>query len=346
MPAGHYVMVDLGSTKNKEIVKKSLFSYIAKHTAFKDPGQWLAWLVLTHGDRDHYNLVEDFLTTFGVNVRNVLHGGLESEYDGLIGRLRARSNSDGTTPTILTKTGTLFMDLDPAGAMGAGFTALAIGVEAAGGNVGYVKNTRSVVLRIVYQGASLMLTGDATRDTEQAIISHLKKLHRHPSELRSDVLKVAHHGSHRTSNMAQWLMAVDPSLAFFTSDRSGTLDEATKRRTGHRLPQMLTVDLLRSCSTRLRKNREAHSYVSSYEETDYLQYQLWPDKDGPKLPLPLTLNKVEWVQTSGTREGIYSTLAVMGTSDDPDDEGANDLGAQYRVTVADNGQIDVESTLN
>src|SRR2546425_4844228 len=84
MPGGQFMMVDLGSTKNKGIVTEDAFKYFANHTPFKDPHQWLEWLVLTHGDRDHYNMVEEVLKKFQANVRNILHGGLESDYGGAV----------------------------------------------------------------------------------------------------------------------------------------------------------------------------------------------------------------------------------------------------------------------
>jgi hypothetical protein len=345
MPGGHCMMVDLGSTKNKGIVKDDMFKYFEDHTVFKDPHQWLEWLVLTHGDRDHYNMVEEFLKKFQVNVRKVLHGGLESDYGGLIGRLRARKNSDGTPPTIFTAQNWFFANLDPQGTMGAETFAVATGVEAPSGDKGYVKNTRSVVLRIVYKGIALMLTGDATLTTEQAIIGViLGHQGDPPAVLASNVLKVAHHGSHRTSNVAGWIRLVDPNYAFISSDRSGSLDEDQKP-TGHRLPQMLTIDLLRAYGKRLQKNCVPHTYVSSYQLTDYVAYNQHPDVPGQQLPMPTNPNTDEWIQ-SDSKEGIFSTLAVMGTSTDPDDEGAHDIGVQYRVTIGDDGSFDVYSTVD
>src|SRR4051794_11350869 len=102
LPKGDVIMVDLGSTKNKGIVTKDSFKYFQDHTKFKVPGQTLEWLVLTHGDRDHYNIVEEFLKLFQVNVRKILHGGLEADYGKLIKRLRERKNPDGTKATIYT----------------------------------------------------------------------------------------------------------------------------------------------------------------------------------------------------------------------------------------------------
>ena len=50
------------------------------------------------------------------------------------------------------------------------------------------------------------------------------------------------------------------------------------------------------------------------------------------------------VPTKLTTEGIFSTLSRMGTSTDPTDEGAADIGAQYRVTIGDDSKLNVLST--
>ena len=346
LPNGKMMMIDLGSTKNKGVVTEDAFKYFKDHTPFKDEGCPLEWLVLTHGDRDHYNMVEEFLRRFKPSLRNVLHGGLESDYGGLIGRLRNRENPDKTYPTIYTGINTFWNKLGDADTLGAEVVALACGVQPAGGNNGYVKNTRSVVLRIFYKGIALVLTGDATRDTEFAIIGYVSStLKLNPREvLASNVLKVAHHGSHRTSNHAAWIFLVDPNYAFVSSDRSGSLDPDQKA-TGHRLPQMLTIDLLRTYGKRMIRNCATHSYVSSYQRSDYVAYNLNPDVTGQPLPIPTNPNEDEWIQAS-SEDGIFSTLAVMGTSIDEDDPGAADQGVQYRVTIGDDGSFDIYSTLD
>ena len=64
---------------------------------------------------------------------------------------------------------------------------------------------------------------------------------------------------------------------------------------------------------------------------------------GQPLPFPTFPNHVTWVEAL-TTEGIFSTLSRMGTSTDPTDEGAADIGAQYRVTIGDDSKLNVLST--
>jgi beta-lactamase superfamily II metal-dependent hydrolase len=340
LPNGKVMMIDYGSTKNKDLVSKDSFKYFRDHTIFKDQGQVLDWLVLTHGDRDHYNMVEDFLKTFSVTVRNILHGGLEGEYGGLIGRLRTRVNPDGTTAVIQTGANKGYFTLDQT--LGAGVAVIAIGVQASGGSEGYIKNTRSVILRIVYKDVRLLLTGDATTETEGQVIALINNGTVYQDAIQANVLKVAHHGSHRTSNHAVFIARVNPQYAFISSDRAGSLD-TDQIATGHRLPQALTISLLRKYASRLRTDCGEHSYVMSYQKSDFDNYNANPDIRGQTLDLLPSDTDNAWMQKTGT-EGIFSTLTTLGLSDNPKDEGSKDLGVQYRVTIEDNGDIEILST--
>jgi beta-lactamase superfamily II metal-dependent hydrolase len=340
LPNGKVMMIDYGSTRNKDLVQKDSFKYFSNHTKFSKPGQVLDWLVLTHGDRDHYNMVEAFLTQFSVNVRNVLHGGLESEYKGLIGKLRDRTNPDGTKTVIQTGANKGFYPL--ATDLGAEVMVIAIGVVAAGTGEAHIKNTRSVVLRVVYKGIGLLLAGDATSETEGQIVGLMNSGAVKKDALQANLLKVPHHGSHRSSNHAIFLVYVNPNFAFISSDRNGALD-GDQIATGHRLPQALTISLILKYATRLQKNCGEHSYVMAYQKSDYVAYNANPDIKGQTVDPLVSDNDNAWIQRTGT-EGIFSTLTTMGLSEDPNNEGAKDLGVQYRVTISDDGDFEILST--
>ncbi len=66
-------------------------------------------------------------------------------------------------------------------------------------------NNGSVVVRFDYQGKRVLFTGDAERETDESILAWGERL-------RSDLLKVAHHGS-RTSSTAAFVSGVDPDIA-------------------------------------------------------------------------------------------------------------------------------------
>ncbi len=65
-------------------------------------------------------------------------------------------------------------------------------------------NNGSVVIRIVHQGTSILLTGDIEHETDGDLM-------RWGHRLRSDLLKAAHHGS-RTSSTPEFLAGVTPGI--------------------------------------------------------------------------------------------------------------------------------------
>lgn len=71
-------------------------------------------------------------------------------------------------------------------------------------------NNLSLVLRIEYAGKSILLTGDVEDEGEMGIVES-------GTNLRADILKVAHHGS-RTSNGLPFLEKVQPKWASISCD--------------------------------------------------------------------------------------------------------------------------------
>ena len=85
-------------------------------------------------------------------------------------------------------------------------------------------NNASAVMRLTYGEVSFLLTGDIERDAEAYLIAAAG------GELRSDVLKVAHHGS-GTSTSAAFLRAVNP--------QSAAVSAGADNRYGHPHPEVM-----------------------------------------------------------------------------------------------------------
>ncbi len=96
-------------------------------------------------------------------------------------------------------------------------------------------NDGSIVAKLTYGKTSIMLTGDATLETEKIILDGYSK-----TSLASDVLKIGHHGS-RTSTSASFVQAVAPTYALISNDKDNNY--------GH--PHQDTLDTLASFGAKI-----------------------------------------------------------------------------------------------
>lgn len=80
-------------------------------------------------------------------------------------------------------------------------------------------NNASVVLRLAAGQVSFLLTGDIELEAEEELLGQ-------GAELRSTILKVAHHGS-KTSTSPQFLQAVDPRAAVISVGAENTFGHPT-----------------------------------------------------------------------------------------------------------------------
>jgi len=102
----------------------------------------------------------------------------------------------------------------------------------------YDLNDSSLVTHIVYKQKSILLTGDLTKKGEQEMM-HAK------FDLKSNVLKVGHHGSD-TSSGQDFLEYVDPDYAVITvgeNNRYGMPDEAVLSRLNQEGAKIYRTDL-------------------------------------------------------------------------------------------------------
>ena len=81
-------------------------------------------------------------------------------------------------------------------------------------------NDSSIVLRITYGNTSFLFTGDAEREAENIILNR-------GYDLRSDVLKVGHHGS-ASSTSYYWLRQVAPKYAVISVGKGNSYDHPTE----------------------------------------------------------------------------------------------------------------------
>jgi len=70
-------------------------------------------------------------------------------------------------------------------------------------------NNNSIVAKLIYRNFSMLLTGDAEKESEERMVKTYR------TELKSSVLKVGHHGSNTSSSVA-FLKAVAPEAAIIS----------------------------------------------------------------------------------------------------------------------------------
>lgn len=339
------MLVDFGSNKNKDLTSDDALAFFKKNTDFNKPNKDLHYLVLTHGDGDHYNLVEKFRDTLKPTIKNVLHSGRSGDYKRLISKLsRSQREEDKADFKVLRPSGTYPFTLESSDYFG-GVTVEVLAMNVPGTTKktpAWRKNTGSIVLRLEYAGVGVLLTGDATWDTEEYILKTFTESDT-LAELKSAVLKLGHHGSARTSISEKWIKAIKPEFVFISSDRKGALSDRTK--TGYRLPQQLTIDIIEK-NTKLHTDFRKHSYVSAYDPDDYVNYKdrhtgaAFVNPHPLETPAPDWADKRCWLQTS-TDQCIYTTLVEMDKKFKDGTEA--DQGTQYMVQINDEAEIDVYS---
>ena len=156
-------------------------------------------VLATHPDKDHIGGLPDVLDRY--DVSEILMTENEGESD-TADAFRARAQDEGAVLTyarrgmrydlgggaLLT---VLFPDRDP--------TFLE-------------SNTSSIVARLTYGDSEFLFTGDSPKEIEHYLVTQGE------SGLRSDVLKVGHHGSH-TSSSDVFLTAVRPRYAVISAGK-------------------------------------------------------------------------------------------------------------------------------
>ncbi len=211
-PNGNSIVVDCGSSgqPDPELVD-IMAGLVADATEVR--------VVVTHADSDHYNRLEKALG--GVEIVRLFVGGRASYFDGK----KAEgwfSDHAAEYPVGPFDGSELECGED-----------VKVEVLAASLNApeekpsGAAKNNASIVLRLERSGFGILLSGDAYEDAERWMLDT------HGSALRSDVLKLGHHGS-ATSTSREWVEAVQPSHVVITAGMHG----------GHKHPRCSVLDNL------------------------------------------------------------------------------------------------------
>lgn len=74
-------------------------------------------------------------------------------------------------------------------------------------------NNSSLVFKLKYENFSIMFTGDIYKDKEKELVKKYGK------ELKSNLMKVAHHGDFYTTNSHNWISTIQPDYGIIISPR-------------------------------------------------------------------------------------------------------------------------------
>ena len=222
-PTGTQILVD-GGPPNKVLgsLKKVMSPFDRSIDA----------IIITNPDQDHIGGLQDILKFY--KVGKVFESGTWS--DSKIYQNLEKEISDKKIPDILAKKG---MRLD----MGGGAV---IDILFPDRNVmDWPTNDGSVVARLSYGDTSFMLTGDASIMTEKLILENNRG-----SILKSDILKVSHHGS-KNSTSEEFLKAITPKFALISDGKNN--------KYGH--PNQEVLNLLDKLKTKILRTDEIGTII-------------------------------------------------------------------------------------
>jgi|AP95_1055475.scaffolds.fasta_scaffold03874_3 competence protein ComEC len=180
-PSGKQVLIDGGPNL-------AALSHLDRLMPFFD--RTIELLVITHPDADHITALPEVLRRYDIDrVLMTGAGHTSGRYDALRSVIESRSIPvvyPDPSVDISMEDGVVLDIIWPTTA----YTG--------------ASNDQSIVIRVLYKDHAILLTGDIEHDAERAILAT-------GADIRSDILKVAHHGS-RTSSSTGFLLAVDPKV--------------------------------------------------------------------------------------------------------------------------------------
>lgn len=199
LPDTTVIMIDMGSKKDRKELGDIPFLQVQNILEHKDVNKtYIDYLILTHADGDHYNLIHYFLEWLPekfdkIFFRNVHVGGKAKDYSGL--KLSEKNELKNSDSLNLVSNADFSFEI---------LTANTYSKTNA-------KNSTSVGCRLTYSNISLYFMGDAEADVEEYIVKNRKN-----TTSAVNILKLGHHGS-AAGTSQEWLGWTDPKVGFVSA---------------------------------------------------------------------------------------------------------------------------------
>ena len=191
------MLVDMGSKKDRKDVGQTAIDQVTNRLNQRNISNKLEieYLIITHGDGDHYNMLPDLYKT-GVKFNSIHIGGEKEDYGNLwndLGKPSVTTYGDNIYKNCFIQGVNFQVDI------------LSANYPTRGASE---KNPKSIVLHVKYlllgdeyYGAILM--GDAEESVEQSIIANQKNC-----DIQSNFLKLGHHVS-KNGTSSDWIKYVE-----------------------------------------------------------------------------------------------------------------------------------------
>ncbi len=205
---GRTMLID--AAKEESDVQQVVLPFLKSHGVSS-----LDYLVLTHPDQDHVGGMPAVLNNgppAATFLDSVQPGITNQSYLRTLQLVKAKG-----VRAVKARRGKAAVDL------GAGTEVQLLEPEEPLITGGGSNNNNSIVLRVTYGSVSALLTGDLETEGEHRLLAH-------HDDLRSQILKVGHHGSQGATS-TQFLEAVKPEVALISAGHGNPY--------GHPQPQLL-----------------------------------------------------------------------------------------------------------
>lgn len=195
MPDGTTLLVD-GGGNTTDTARRIGETVVSEYLWWRGLSE-IDYVLATHADADHIDGLNDVVKNFSVRA-------------ALVARRPGDDPEFQKFAQTLTETST-FSETIHAGDV-IRFGAVEVDVLWPSAGSGASTNNDSIVLRIIFEDRSILLTGDIEQAAEKALIAS----HR---QLRADLVKVPHHGS-KTSSTENFVLATKPTFAVISVGRN------------------------------------------------------------------------------------------------------------------------------